>query len=1010
MPDTTRRDFLLSGFGAISGVVGLDTFNAVRQNGSQWDIGLPLQEGWSAQVRGSYSYSPVGVTSNHQLVVVAEGEFRGQDDRLYLIDIETGAEELISTFSENVFSGAVNDRTILVSLPREVVALDTKGNELWRDNTTYEEPYFVSDYDRGFLYLGSTTDETDYDGDQVGYYSRGRLAAVSIKGDRLFTKDFGFATTFWTTEDSIIVKVTSQTYMGEKYEVTDGHILCIGFDGTERWRANTGPPKQIYVRDSQVIVATTDGAFEILDSSSGKRTEAYDTGSPIDEFAVGNGHIYYQQNDHFKSIDIRDGSEKWSIFTNGDIYDISFREGALYTGWESGRFDMRNPTDGTVIWEQSSANEDDSSGYEWIGDGRLFTFYGGTIRCFFGQKAIAIDYYRRLTTHEELAIGSRLNQFINGGKLSKAEEAIEDGQYQVAIQTLDKVSWWLTGINTTLGLTVFGSLYAVSRKSVSSIRRRQFEKKVGQLQEEYPISEGGLEGLAPHETLSQAGVALEARDSGILGDRLRSALDDVIQQNKLEVTISKYNKISPQLTRLSRRLANLDPSDDVRQKWAEELRACIKEPDTLSDRSESIDELLSQYHSWQEQTNPTFEFAGEQIDTDAVKRAFQAAGQKDADGSAAARTYVAAAAEFVGAVDENGETLSGYTLSAVLDVTSRALSTEPSSYEGAAQSLTESADLIQTAAEAERSRQSLSLDYTDESKTNLKKQLQEAISDLHLSRVHELEEYIDHLASGTWQLHQLTSLSATEFEELVGRFYSAQGYSTQVTRQSADRGIDVIARGGGEMLAIQAKRYTGSNRVGRPAVQKIVGAATQAGADRAVVVTTSGFTNAATTAAREFGRQVELIDGDALVKLLTNSPLSPPQSSGSRRTATSSDRSGAEREHQRRGQSAQNQSQQARCDACGELFSGELTKVTLPDGSSGYCCPRCEQIIDETIGTTKADTRDAAVVLDISPDASKETIEAAYRERVKECHPDASDGDREEFLRVQEAYETLKNW
>ncbi|QLG26115.1 J domain-containing protein [Halorarum halophilum] len=45
--------------------------------------------------------------------------------------------------------------------------------------------------------------------------------------------------------------------------------------------------------------------------------------------------------------------------------------------------------------------------------------------------------------------------------------------------------------------------------------------------------------------------------------------------------------------------------------------------------------------------------------------------------------------------------------------------------------------------------------------------------------------------------------------------------------------------------------------------------------------------------------------------------------------------------------------------------------------------------------------------LDLSPDASQADVKRAYRERVKEAHPD-SGGDEEEFKRVNRAYDTLK--
>nr|WP_193570195.1 J domain-containing protein [Halorussus sp. JP-T4] len=47
-------------------------------------------------------------------------------------------------------------------------------------------------------------------------------------------------------------------------------------------------------------------------------------------------------------------------------------------------------------------------------------------------------------------------------------------------------------------------------------------------------------------------------------------------------------------------------------------------------------------------------------------------------------------------------------------------------------------------------------------------------------------------------------------------------------------------------------------------------------------------------------------------------------------------------------------------------------------------------------------------VLGLDPDADGEAVRRAYRERVKEVHPDRESGDEEEFKRVKEAYERLQ--
>jgi hypothetical protein len=47
-------------------------------------------------------------------------------------------------------------------------------------------------------------------------------------------------------------------------------------------------------------------------------------------------------------------------------------------------------------------------------------------------------------------------------------------------------------------------------------------------------------------------------------------------------------------------------------------------------------------------------------------------------------------------------------------------------------------------------------------------------------------------------------------------------------------------------------------------------------------------------------------------------------------------------------------------------------------------------------------------VLGVDPGSDADTVRSAYREKVKEVHPDTEDGDEDSFKRVNEAYETLQ--
>ena len=49
----------------------------------------------------------------------------------------------------------------------------------------------------------------------------------------------------------------------------------------------------------------------------------------------------------------------------------------------------------------------------------------------------------------------------------------------------------------------------------------------------------------------------------------------------------------------------------------------------------------------------------------------------------------------------------------------------------------------------------------------------------------------------------------------------------------------------------------------------------------------------------------------------------------------------------------------------------------------------------------------AANVLEVDPDASESEVRRAFREKARELHPDAPDGDEAEFRRVRSAYERL---
>lgn len=100
-----------------------------------------------------------------------------------------------------------------------------------------------------------------------------------------------------------------------------------------------------------------------------------------------------------------------------------------------------------------------------------------------------------------------------------------------------------------------------------------------------------------------------------------------------------------------------------------------------------------------------------------------------------------------------------------------------------------------------------------------------------------------------------------EFEQMVGVLFKTFGYKVQVTKAGADGGIDVFAWNKHKHLAIQVKKW--QQNVGDPDVNKTLGSMLTKGCNRAVVVTTSGFTKQALGNPKR-GKQLELWDGDKL--------------------------------------------------------------------------------------------------------------------------------------------------
>jgi restriction system protein len=115
------------------------------------------------------------------------------------------------------------------------------------------------------------------------------------------------------------------------------------------------------------------------------------------------------------------------------------------------------------------------------------------------------------------------------------------------------------------------------------------------------------------------------------------------------------------------------------------------------------------------------------------------------------------------------------------------------------------------------------------------------------------------------------------FEELIIELLVKMGYggshpdAAAQLGQSGDGGVDGVInqdRLGLDRVYLQAKRYSETNVVGRPDLQKFVGSLVGKGATKGVFVTTSKFSGDAEEYARHLSQRVILIDGQRLAELM----------------------------------------------------------------------------------------------------------------------------------------------
>ena len=131
-------------------------------------------------------------------------------------------------------------------------------------------------------------------------------------------------------------------------------------------------------------------------------------------------------------------------------------------------------------------------------------------------------------------------------------------------------------------------------------------------------------------------------------------------------------------------------------------------------------------------------------------------------------------------------------------------------------------------------------------------------------------------------LSKVQDLTWMDFERLVVQLLVRMGYGGSVKdagralTKGGDEGIDGTIKEdklGLDIIYIQAKKWQTGNTVGRPEIQKFVGALAGQGAKKGIFITTSSFTKEARDYTPRNETKIVLIDGEELTQLMIDHDL-----------------------------------------------------------------------------------------------------------------------------------------
>ena len=124
-----------------------------------------------------------------------------------------------------------------------------------------------------------------------------------------------------------------------------------------------------------------------------------------------------------------------------------------------------------------------------------------------------------------------------------------------------------------------------------------------------------------------------------------------------------------------------------------------------------------------------------------------------------------------------------------------------------------------------------------------------------ITKTNEIQTIIDEFAD-----------DPSKFENFCSELFIKMGYKANVTPKTNDGGYDIVLNKDSVISIVECKCYAQNHSVGRPLIQKLVGANQEVKANGMKFITTSKFSKEAISFANETG--VELIDGKKLINFI----------------------------------------------------------------------------------------------------------------------------------------------